>query len=89
MPSRLKVLARLTAALGFTYVVFQLAFYLWLNSPDVARERMDRANDQIVARVSAIYRASGWPGFGPLPGIDPFSDDAPVDDSADCFCADP
>lgn len=87
--------ARLAAVLLCTYGVFQVALYLWMNCPGVARQRMDHANVAVVERSAIIYRANGWPGMDPDTAEPPDADDetmlatAALPEHADCFCADP
>ena len=94
---RYKPLIRLAAVLACTYCVFELTYYLWLNSPGVASERMARGNAEIVSRVAVIYAKSDWNAVEPLPTLD----DTTLDDETtlaaatpeaprhcDCFCPD-
>ena len=94
---RVKPAAQFVGVLACTYAVFQLAVYVWLNSPNVARQRMQRSNDEIVERVRAIYAANDWPGTAPfsVAAATPEQDDAALalvpasdEDVTDCFCPD-
>ena len=89
---------RLAAVLAVTYGVFQLTLYLWLNCPNVAQARMDRANAAIVERVGIVYAANGWPGMGAKPAASAAAAAAPPDvavamavppELLDCFCGEP
>ena len=95
---RFKPAAQLVGVLACTYAVFHLAIYVWLNSPNVARQRMDRSNEQIVERVQAIYAANDWPGMETASAATgPANEELDValatvppctDVPGDCFCPD-
>ena len=89
MFKRSKPLLRLTAVLACTYCVFELSYYLWLNSPHVANDRMARGNAEIVSRVAVIYSKRDWPAVGAVPTHDePTLVAAEAPPACDCFCPD-
>ena len=61
--ARFRPLAQLIGVLACTGLVFQFGVYVWMNCPNVARQRMDRENADVVERVQSIYAANDWPGL--------------------------
>jgi hypothetical protein len=89
-----KPLVRLAVALLCTYAVFHVALFVWLNCPNVAQQRMDRANAATVERAAIIYAANGWPGMNPDAAEDALEDYTSIAHATplehlDCFCGDP